>query len=76
MKTPKMQGPTAEETALKQAQAEDIAKRNKQLDEQEMARKAEEAATAASAQAGRVGRSSLLSGDWNGFSRGGDLTAR
>lgn len=71
-----MPGPSAEETELKQLQLEEARKRNAQLGEQDKTQKAEAAALAASTQSGRVGRGSLLTGDWNGFQRGGDLTAR
>jgi hypothetical protein len=80
VKTPE---PSEAELALKDEQLKEIAKRNRDLDA-EQARQAQsrmDAAAAATeeqtARAGnRLGSRSLLSGDWAGFRRGGDMGAR
>lgn len=64
------------EQELKQLQLEEARKRNTQLAEQEASAKREKDALAAATLAGRVGRGSLLSGDWSGYQRGGDLAGR
>lgn len=76
MKSPKMPGPSAAEIQAQQDQAELIAKQKSQLDAEEKARKAEQERSVAAIAGNRVGVRSLLSNDWGGFARSGDLGAR
>lgn len=73
MKSASMKGPSAEELEATRLQNEQLTKRNTQLDQEDAARKAETERQTQQIQQNRVGMRSLLSGDWSGFSRGGDL---
>jgi hypothetical protein len=73
MKSPKMPGPSPEETRLKELQLKELETRTAQVDKEDARQKREKASTLASITAGRAGARSLLSGDWSGYSRGGDL---
>ncbi len=74
MKSPKMQGPSQEELDLQASQRAEMDKRNRQLAADEAKSRADKEADQRAAAAGKVGIRSLMSGDWAGFRRGGDLT--
>lgn len=76
MKTPKMKGPSQEELEATRLQNEQLQKRNAQLDAEEAQRRADTERQMRALANNRVGIRSLLSGDWSGFQRGGDLGAR
>jgi hypothetical protein len=76
VKSPKMQGPSQAELDAQAATTEATLKRNAQLDDEEAQRKKKMEEDTAAIANNRVGVRSLLSNDWGGFSRGGDLQGR
>ncbi len=80
MGSPKMKGPSAEETELQRIQLEQINKRDRQLRQEEIRERDKNSRDQQSMMSGRVGSRSILSGDWQGFqapgmNRGGDVGA-
>ena len=76
MKSAKMAGPSQEELDAQAAQTAELQKRNAALDAEDAARKAETERQTQQIQQNRVGMRSLLTNDWQGFSRSGDLGAK
>lgn len=76
MKSPSMPAPSAQETEAKDMQLKLLAKQNAQLDLDEANRKAKTERDTAAIAGGKMGMRSLLSNDWTGFQRGGDLGGR
>jgi hypothetical protein len=69
----KMPEPSAEELRLREQQQREMERRNTALDREDADRKAREAGDEAARRGGRLGQRSLLSGNWSGFQRGGDV---
>lgn len=75
IKAPKVPAPSQEELQAQQQQREEIARQQQQVREDEQRIAAEREREERLRAANRVGARSLLSGDWQGFRRGGDLGA-
>ena len=73
MKSAKTPGPTQEDLDAKAAQTSLLQSQQKALDDQKAADAAEKERQAGLLAGNRVGTRSLLSNDWSGFARGGDL---
>jgi len=76
MKAPRLPGPSPEELEMQRIQKEELERQRQMAEEQSAQLRMEKQRTEMLRAANRVGIRSLLSGDWQGFRRGGDLGAR
>jgi hypothetical protein len=74
--TIKMPEPTEDERRAQEVQLRESERRSRQVEQDELRGRQREASDMAARRGGGTGMRGLLSGDWSGFRRGGDVGGR